>query len=78
MCCVTPKEKYTRCTKIAVAFLGHVMYDHKYTQSFHLSVLINCLIIPFGSDRWLWLGLGLDEILVFEKRGKYFQILNYS
>ena len=60
------------------AFLGHVMYDHKYTESFHLNVLINFLITPFGSDRWLWLGLGLDQILVFEKRGKDFQILNYS
>ena len=31
------------------AFLGHVTYDHKYTQSLPC-VIINCLIIPFRSD----------------------------
>ena len=50
------------------------MYDNKYTQS----VPINCLIISFGSNHWLLLGLGLDQILVFEKRGTDFQISNYS
>ena len=53
-------------------------YPLKKKKSVPLSVIINCLIIPFGSDLWLWLGLGLDQVLVFEKTGTDFQISNYS